>query len=104
MPAIQHEFLGTQSARASVFVQGDGVIHELAPTVRGMNVDFDHTRIRCDFNDAQSWIIRRRISFDEDRHLEPGRSLFERSDEFKVVLGGTDWRKKDPKPPVSSLH
>ena len=45
---VDHEFLGGKTCLPCFFVKGRRVVNEVGPASRGMNVDFDHARIRRD--------------------------------------------------------
>ena len=55
------------------------------PTGSRVHVHFNDAGIRRDFDDAHTWIVRRRITLDQDRHLEPRCRVFDRRDQFDVA-------------------
>ncbi len=51
-----------------------------------VHVDFDHARVGRDFDVAQAMIVRRRIAFDDDRHLQLGRRGFDGGDQVEIIF------------------
>src|SRR5262245_13013726 len=70
VPAIEHEFFGSQPAQARLLIERHCVVHKVPPIGGGMDVHFDNTGIGCDLDHTQPWIVWRRISFYKYRHIE----------------------------------
>src|SRR5262245_30261448 len=76
VPAIEHELFSSQPAQARLFIERDCVVHKVAPIRGGMDVHFDDTRVGRYLDHTQSWIVWRRITLHENRHIERGRCVF----------------------------
>ncbi len=86
MPAVQHEFLGRQARLPRSLVQKRGALGQLIPIGRGLNIDFDDSRIRRHAKIGYARIVRRLIAFENDGLRQRfGRGLHGRH-QFHVVL------------------
>src|SRR5262249_1950138 len=75
--AIEHELFGSQPAQARLLIERHGVVHKVSPIGGGMDVHFDNTRIGCDLDHTQPWIVWTRITFHKYRHVERRRCVFD---------------------------
>src|SRR5581483_6238077 len=83
--AIQHKFLGAETAQPRLFVEGHRVVHEFAPASCRMNIDLDNPGIRCDLDDLQPRIVWWRITFNKNRPLKPCGGLFDCRDQLHII-------------------
>ena len=84
--AIGHELFGRQTRLKRSLVQKLGVLHQLQPVVRGVDVDFNHARVGCDLQHFQSGIAWRWIAFEHDAHAQLFGGGFDGAEQIKVVL------------------
>ena len=103
MAAVEHELLAAQARLAGSFIQVSSAIDEFVPTGRGVNVDFDHARVRSDSEHAEPGILRRLVPFQHDRLRLAVRYRLDGSDDFKIVLESLSWRHEDIKHAVARL-
>src|SRR6516164_7737443 len=89
--AVDHEFLRAEPSAARLVVDDLGLVHELAPIGRRVDIDLDHAGIWRDAEALQAGVAaRRRITFDEDRLTELLGGVLDRRDELEIVLGALD--------------
>ena len=104
MAAVEHEFFRPQTAQPRLFVKGVGDFNRLAPTGRGMNVDLKHAGVRGELDLSQARVVRRRIAFNQNRHLEFGGGVLNGGEQVDVVFGGLHRRNKNPQPALARFH
>ena len=93
--AVKHEFFGSQAGLARFLVERAGGRHQFAPGCGGMNVDFDHARIRRDAEQAQMWIARRWIALDRYRNMHCARDTLNCAQQGDVFAGVLERRHED---------
>ncbi len=86
VPPIEHELLGGKTRLTGGFVEVRRAGDELFPAVRGMNVDFDHTRIGGDPESLQARVARRLIAFDDDGMRKGTGGRFHGCHQLQIVL------------------
>ncbi len=87
MPAIQHEFFGAQPQAVCFLVNRSGIVHQFPPIIGRMNVHLNHAGIGSHFDVLDARVVRRRVPFNHYRHIELRRRVFERGQQFHVILG-----------------
>ena len=92
--AIQHELFRSQTALARLFIKSGCVVNQLPPIVRWMNVHFNHSRVWRDFDLLQARIKRGSVAFQNHRHLQFRRSLFNGPNQVYIIFGRSHRRQK----------
>ena len=92
---IEHEFFARQASAVRGFVQKLGVVDQLGPVVRGVDVDLDHTRVGRDLQELQARVARRRVALQNDLQLQRGGCGFDVGEQSQVVLQTRQWRHED---------
>src|SRR6185295_13262574 len=103
VPAIEHELLRCQAGTTGKIVERCRILDKFPPVDGGLHVHFNHSRIRRDFNIAQSPIVWRRISFDNDGQLQERSGVLHCSNELDVVFRHFYRRKEHTKAAVARL-
>ena len=101
MPAVEHELLGPQPALSRFFVQRRGVEDQFLPVAGRLNVHFQHARVGRQLEVLQAVIVRRRIAFQDDRHLQFGGGLLDRGDQTQIILEPLDRRHENVQPSLA---
>ena len=103
MLAVDHELVGTQPQLPGFFIHRFGGRDSLGPTVRGVDIDLDHARIRCHPDHVQARIKGRRIAFDMQPQSQLPGGILGRSHQFQIILDPFHRRHEDAQPPVARL-
>src|SRR5262245_4971960 len=69
-----------------------------------MDVHLNHAGIGRDLDHSKTRIVWRRISFDENRHLDANGGIFNSRNEVNVVFRRTDRRQKYAKASLARFH
>ena len=85
--AVEHELLGAEPRLPRLLVERRGLLNELVPVVRRMQVDFDDAGIRRHLEMVEPRIVLGRRAFDDDRHRQARRRLLDRRNQIEIVLG-----------------
>ena len=104
MPAVEHIFVGTETALMRVVVNGLGDIDGFAPGFRGLNIDFNDAGIGRDFENIKPRIGRRRVAFDMDRQIEFGSRRLDGRDQFQIIVERFSRRHEDADMAVAYFH
>ena len=83
---VGHELFGAQARLVRRGVEEFGVLDELGPVVRGVDVDLDHAGVGRDLQHLQAWVARRRVAFEDDLHAQRLRRGFDGGEQVQVVL------------------
>ena len=75
--AVDHKGVGAEARFKGVFVQAAGVVHQILPGLRWVNVHLDYTGIGGDQQFLQSRIARWLVAFDNHGHLQLGGGGFD---------------------------
>ena len=103
--AVDHELLRPEPRGARLVVDDGGLLDELLPVLRGMDVDLDHAGIGRDAEILQARIAARRsVAFEEDRLAELLGGVLHGGDEVEIVLGALGRRHEDVKMAVARLE
>ena len=94
MLAVDHELVGAEARKPRLLVDRFGGGDAFAPARRGMDVDFDHARIRRDANDVHARIDRRRVALDLHRKPDFFGRRFSGCDQFEIILEPLDRRQE----------
>ncbi len=100
---VDHELVGAQPGVAGFFIDRGGDRHAIVPVGGRVNIDLDDARIRCNADDVDALVLRRRIAFDMDRQAEIGRRLLGGGDQVEIILDALHRRHEDAQPPVARL-
>ena len=84
--AIGHEFFSAQAGFKGGLVQKLGVVDQLAPVVRGMDIDFDHARVGGDLQHLEARIAWRRVALQHELHVQLLGGGFHRREQAQVIL------------------
>ena len=95
VPAVEHELLGAEAGVARVFVQRRGVVRELSPGSRRMDIDLDYAGIRSDEQAADARVDRGLVTLQHHRHAEPARGRLHRGKQIYPVLYRTQRRQEN---------
>ena len=93
--AVGHEFFSRQTALERCPVQELGVVHQLAPAVDRVHVDFDHARVGCDLQQLEAWIAWRRVTLQHQPHGLLARCGFDRRQQIEVIVQPLQRRHED---------
>ena len=100
--AVEHELLGRQARLARGLVEELGLLDELAPARRRMDVDLDHARVGRHAQDVEARVARRLVAFEHDRQAQSrAPSSSTAADELEVVLERRRRRHEDVQAPLS---
>ena len=86
MPAVEHEFLGTQPAFARGIIKMRGARHELIPARARFHIDLDDAGIRRDLEIDEPRIRGRLVAFDDHRLINLLRGRFHCRENLEVVI------------------
>ena len=84
--AIGHELFGRQTRLDSGLVQKFGVVHQLGPVVRRVDVDLDHARIGRDLQQFQTRVTGRRVAFEDDLNAQLSCGGFDGAHQCQVIF------------------
>ena len=82
--AVGHEFFGAQVRLVRRFVEELGVLDQLAPVVRRVDVDLDHARVGGDLQQLEAGIARRRVAFEHHPQAQLGGRGFHCGQQLQV--------------------
>ena len=93
--AIELKFLCAEPRVIRVVVEAFGDFFELFPRFGGLNVDFDHTRVRRDAERLDAMIVRRLVAFDDDRAIKFCSGILDGGDDLEILLQLIRWRHEN---------
>lgn len=93
--AILLKFFSAESALACVFADAFGDLSQLLPVVGRVNVDFDDTWIRCDFENFNPVILWWQVAFDDNGQLQFFGGGFDAGEQVEVIFECSDGGHED---------
>ncbi len=93
--SVEHELLARQPRLPGRVVQELGVVDQLVPVVRRMDVDLDHPRVGRHLQHLQTRVARRRITFEHDLQPQLGGGGLDGGQQVEVVLQVLQRRHED---------
>ena len=102
--AVEHELLGPQPGLARVLVQRLGVVHQLAPRRRGMDVDLDDAGVRRHLQLAKARVGRRLVALQHHRDAQLRGGLLHRGQQVQEVLEVGQRRQEHVDETLADLH
>src|ERR1700722_17444153 len=94
MLAVDHELVGAEARKPRLLVDSLGGGDAFAPARRGMDIDFNHARVRRNANDVHARIDRRRVALDLYRKSDFFGGRLSGCDQFEIVLEPLDRRQE----------
>ena len=98
---VEHELLRAEPGQPGLFVESRGVLDQLLPTVRRVDVDLDDPGVRRHQQTQQSPIAGRLIALQHHRQVEVGGSGLDAGHQVQVVLQVGLRRQKDMQPSLT---
>ena len=102
--AIGHEFIGAKAHLPRFLIEHGRRFHRLAPGRGRMNVHLDDARVGRHLDEIDARIEGRRIAFHMDLQLLFARHLFDRNEQFDIIIEGFHRRHENAQQTVAHFH
>ena len=103
VPAVQIELLGAQTGQPGFLVQCRGVLDQILPTGRRVDVHLDHAGVGRDLDVVDPRIERRRVAFDHHRRLQGRRRVLDRRNQLQERFAAFQRRQEHVQLAVARL-